>query len=98
MVAMSKQFKLMLFVNIILGLLFVAVNLIFVYFINLRPTVVYWNPLWLTFYNPEALRTIGDLGSQQPNFSFYFFWVLMIVNVYFIYILQKSEETKHTPS
>ena len=95
---MIKQYKLMILVNVLLGFLFIAVNLIYYYFGSIRPTIILWSPFWLTFYNPQAAATIGDLGAQEPNFSFYFFWVLMIVNVYFIYLLQKSKETKQNLS
>ena len=92
---MIKQYKLMIFANILLGLLFLVVNYIYYYFAtNFEGHGVLWSPLWLTYYNFR----IESLGSPEPNFSFYFFWILMIVNVYFIYSLQKSKETKQTPS
>ena len=96
---MIKQYKLMIFVNILLGLLFLVVNYVYYYFANrFDGHGVLWSPLWLTFYNFRAAATIGDFGAQEPNFSFYFFWVLMIVNVYFIYLLQKSKEKNQTSS
>jgi hypothetical protein len=90
---MSRQFKLMILVNALLGFLFIAMNLIYV-FGRGRPSDILWSPLWLTFYDSQALRTIGDLGLQIPNFSFYFFWISIIINVYFLYRLQRSKETK----
>ena len=95
---MIKQYKLMIFVNILLAFLFIAVNLIYNYFDSIRPTVIVWSPFWLTFYNPQAAATIGDVGSPEPNFSFYFFWALLLANVYFIVRLQRSKETKQTHS
>jgi len=92
---MSEQFKLMILVNILLGLLFLVLNYVYYYFANrFEGLGALWSPLWLTFYNFKAAATIGDFGSQEPNFSFYFFWVLMIVNVYFIYRLQRGNQTK----
>jgi hypothetical protein len=87
---MPKQFKLMIFVNLLLGLFFAISNLIYDYFGNMPSHDTLWSPLWLTFYNSIE----KGIGAQEPNFSFYFFWVLMIVNVYFIYKLQRSNQTK----
>jgi len=91
---MNEQSKLMIFVNIILGFIFIGINLIINYFGSIRPTDILWSPLWLTFYNAR----IEDLGAQEPNFIFYFFWVPLIINMYFIYLLQKSKETKQNQS
>jgi len=30
------------------------------------------------------------VGAQEPNFSFHFFWVLLIVNVVFLIRIQRS--------
>jgi hypothetical protein len=92
---MNEQSKLMIFVNVILGLIFIAINLIINYFGSIRPTDILWSPLWLTFYNA---RIEDSLGALEPNFIFYFFWVPIIVNVYFIYLLQKSNKTNPTSS
>jgi|WetSurSiteA1Bulk_404760.scaffolds.fasta_scaffold219338_2 hypothetical protein len=91
---MNKQFKLMIFVNILLGLLFVAFNFMYSNLATGEHRGL-WGSLWITFYN---IHSVGDIGVQYPNFAFYFFWVLMIVNVYFVYRLQRSKETKQTPS
>jgi hypothetical protein len=96
---MIKQYKIMIFVNILLGLLFIASNLIYDYFGNMPSHHAIWSPLWLTFYNYQFAETIGgEIGVLEPNFSFYFFWVLMAVNVYFIVRLQRSKETKQNPT
>jgi hypothetical protein len=92
---MPEHFKLMILVNILLGLLFLVLNYVYYYFANrFEGLGALWSPLWLTFYNFKAAAIVGDVGAQEPNFSFYFFWVLMIVNVYFIYKLQRSNQTK----
>jgi hypothetical protein len=84
----------MIFVNVLLGFFFVVFNLIYDYFGNMPSHHALWSPLWLTFYNYRAAAEIGDIGAQEPNFSFYFFWALLLVNVYFIVRLQRSKETK----
>jgi hypothetical protein len=92
---MVKQYKIMIFVNILLGLLFIASNFIYDYFGNMPSHRALWSPLWLTFYNYQFAASIGgEIGVPEPNFSFYFFWVLMIANIYFIVRFQKSRETK----
>lgn len=93
-VAMPKQFKLMIFVNALLGLLFVAFNFLYSSLATGDHRAL-WSPLSLTFYN---VHSIGDIGLSYPNFAFYFFWILMIINLYFIFKLQQSKETKQTPS
>ncbi len=80
----------MILVDILLVFLFVVSNLIYLYFGSLRPTDILWSPLYLTFYNSQAAATIGDVGAQEPNFSFYFFWALLLVNVYFLIVLGKK--------
>ena len=87
---MLLQFKLMILVDVLLGFLFVVCNLIYLYFGSLRPTDILWSPLFLTFYNSQAAATIGDVGAREPNFSFYFFWVLLLVNVYFLIVLSRK--------
>ena len=94
---MDKQFKLMIFVNILLGLLFVAFNFIYSSLATGDHRAL-WSPLSLTFYNIRAAVTIGDIGAQYPNFAFYFFWISTIINIYFIFRLQKSKETKQNTS
>jgi hypothetical protein len=87
---MLKIAKYAIINNVILGFSFVVSNLIYSYFGNMPSHQTLWNPLWLTFYNvgPAA----DDTGAREPNFSFYFFWVLLIVNLYFI--IKLSSESK----
>jgi hypothetical protein len=87
---MSTQVKQMILVNVLLGILFVVCNLIYAYFGSIKPTDILWSPLWLTFYNSHAAAIIGDLGVPEPNFSFYFFWALLLINVYFLIRLSKK--------
>lgn len=88
---MARDFKLMVLANALLGLLFVVANLIYDYFGNMPSHHALWSPLWLTFSN---YRVVGDVGVPEPNFSFYFFWALLLINVYFIVRLQRSKETR----
>ncbi len=90
---MNKQAKLMITANILLGLLFILFNFIYNYFGNSTGHHTLWSPLWLTFYISQA-ATFGDIGAQHPNFSFYFFWASIIINVYFILRLQKKQGNK----
>jgi len=76
----------MVLVNVLLGFLFIIANLVYDYFGNAPSHHAVWSPLWLTFYNYQV---VGDVGAQEPNFSFYFFWTLLLVNVYFLFRLQK---------
>ncbi len=89
---MSKQFKWMITVNVLLGLAFIVTNLIYDYFGNAPSFQALWSPLWLTFYNYKVASIFGDIGAQHPNFSFYFFWVLLFINVYFLFTLQRSKQ------
>ncbi len=90
----KSKFKTMFFIKVLLGFLFVVFNLIYFYFGNRSPTETVWSPLWLTFYNRQVAAQFGDVGSAQPNFSFYFFWVLLAVYVYFLFRLQRVQVKK----
>ncbi len=86
---MSKQLKLMILVNIILALICVVLNWAY-YLYGYQPGhAVQWTPLWLRFYNYQSLT---DIGVQIPNFTFYLFWVVIAVNLYFIIKLTRSKE------
>jgi hypothetical protein len=91
---MMKQFKIMILVNALMGSLFIVFNIIYDYFANMPTNHALWSPLWLRFYNYVIAAQFGDVGVQEPNFSFYFFWTLLLINVYFIIRLQRSKETK----
>jgi hypothetical protein len=87
---LSGQFKIMLLVNVSLGVAFLATNLLYDYFGNKGVGAVSWSPLTLTFYNDQLAMTMGDVGFPIFNFSFYFFWVVLIVNIIFLFKLDKS--------
>jgi hypothetical protein len=91
---MPKQFKIMILVNALMGSLFIVFNIIYDYFANMPTPQALWSPLWLHFYNAVIAAQTGDVGVQEPNFSFYFFWALLLINVYFIIRLQRSTEAK----
>ena len=88
---MLRPVKFMILVNVLLGISFIVSNLFYAYFASIRPTDILWSPLWLTFYNAQAAATIGDVGHPEPNFGFYFFWALMLVNVYFLIALGRQK-------
>ena len=88
---MQKEIKLMIAANAVLGALFLLCTFIYAYFASIRPTTVVWGPCTLTFYNPEAAATIGDVGSTEPNFSFIIFWALLLINVYFLIKLSRAK-------
>jgi hypothetical protein len=87
----QSKFKTMLFIHVLLGFLFVVFNLTYFYFGSRN---IVWSPLWLTFINLQVGTQSRYVGSAQPNFSFYFFWVLLSVNVYFLFRTQKIEVKK----
>jgi D-alanyl-lipoteichoic acid acyltransferase DltB (MBOAT superfamily) len=89
---MHKIAKYAIIINVILSLLFVVSNFVFDYFANMPSHHALWSPLWLTFYNYQAAATIGDIGVPEPNFSFYFFWASIAINLYSI--LKLSTEAK----
>ena len=93
---MSKQFKLMILANVVLAASFLICNYVYFYFINrFDGHAALWSPLWLTFTNVDEIRTVGHtIGVPEPNFSFYFFWVLMAANVYFLFRQQKISDLK----
>jgi hypothetical protein len=92
---MQKEFKRMLLVNALLSILFLIFNYAFYYFSSrFEGLIALWNPFWLTIINNKVAATFGDFGAQYPNFSFYFFWIVLAVNVYFLYRLQKSAYLK----
>jgi hypothetical protein len=90
----QSKFKTIIFINVLLGFLFVVFNLIYFYFANRVPTNIVWSPLWLTFINLQVGAQTGYVGSAQPNYSFYFFLVLLAVNVYFLLRLQRFQVKK----
>ena len=82
----------MILANALMVLFFVVCNLIYVF----SGKDVYWDPLLLTSFTPGIL----DLDLKLPNFSFYFFWVLLLINIYFIIALGRkasrlSEKQEH---
>ena len=94
---MSRQFKLMISVKHCARCIFSYLQLCLIfYFINrFDGHAALWSPLSLTFVNMKEISDVGStIGVLEPNFSFYFFWVVMVVNIYFLYRLQKSANTK----
>jgi hypothetical protein len=87
---MQQQVKLMILVNVVLGVLFVATNFAYVYFSSIKPTTIVWNTFWLTFYNRNPIDI--DVGAREPNFSFYFFWALLLINICFLIVIGRKKQ------
>jgi len=79
----------MILANAVIALLFALANYVYAYF-GAWPHETIWNPFWLTFYTPNA----DDVGAQQPNFSLYFFFILLLVNVYFLIRLGRNRSVQ----
>jgi hypothetical protein len=78
----------MILVNALLGSFFLVSNYIYYYFANrFEGHGVLWSPLWLTFRN---FQVPNDMGALEPNFSFYFFWALLLINIYFLIVLGRK--------
>jgi|GEM_PF-3621278 hypothetical protein len=83
---MLRQAKLMITVDIVLACLFIIANLIYAYLGNTPPHNTLWTPFWLTFYTPG----VDDVGSKEPNFGFYLFWAVLLINIYFLISLGRT--------
>ncbi len=87
---MSKQLGLMILANIVMGAVCVVLNWAY-YLYGYEPGhAVQWTPLWLRFYNYQLPG--GDIGITIPNFTFYLFWAVVAMNIYFIVDLRRSRE------
>jgi hypothetical protein len=93
---MSKQLKLMLFVNAVLGLLFVYSDYYIWSLLNNTRALSVVNTDWSALL--IQVDTGMDFLTPIINFPFIIFWVLLITNLYFIYRLARNKETKQTPS
>ena len=101
---MSKQFKQMIFVNILLILLFLIANYAMWNIVDIYPILgnTIMNPInvivsmWGEVVDGKIYRADG-MGIM-PNFPFWLFFLSTAVNMYFITKLQRSKETKQTPS
>ena len=86
---MHKIAKYAIVVNVILSLLFVVSNFAFAYFNKPPDKIIMWSPLQLNLYDIQALMA-GGLVVGVPNFSFYFFWASVAINLYFIVKLSRE--------
>jgi hypothetical protein len=94
---MSKQFKLMIMVNALLGLFYVISS----YWIwaEINKWVKWniasnWTPILIYPYRIPNTPQVQMALSPLWNFPFILFLVIIGVNVYFIIRLQRSKETK----
>jgi len=94
---MLKQLKLMIFVNAVFVALFVFFN--WAQYSAIRslgsPVYVTTNFPWYVQYEgaENAVKIFVD-----SNFTLFLFLFAIFVNMYFIYKLEASKETKQTPS
>jgi hypothetical protein len=101
---MHKQLKLMVLANVFLSLLYVYTNYT-IWTALSEPTA------WFYWFHYNALsidyRKVFIINGQMegfngnfdlPNFPFLLFFRAIAVNMYFIYSLQRSKETKQNSS
>jgi hypothetical protein len=84
----------MILVDVLLCWLFAAGNLIIDYVLN-HLTVMLGGPVgnsWNPFYVTRVVTDGPD--NVFPNFPFFIFWITIAVNLYFIFKLQRDNETR----
>ena len=98
---MAKQFKLMIIVNALLGLLYVVSS----YFIWAeRDTWSKWNiaskwtPIIIEPYHIPNTPQVQMPIFPMYNFPFILFCVMFLINLYFIIRFQLRKETEQAPS
>ena len=93
---MLRQLRTVIIVNALLGVLFVYSNYALWDTINGFRSMGWGKTDW------TPLIVNVDTGMLVPlpliNVPFILFWVLLITNLYFTVSLQRSKETKQTPS
>ena len=102
---MSKQFKLIILVNALLMLLFVLSEYSIGNELNSYPNdlrYIRWSPFVIQDVHAGALINGNWVAvgatTLTINFPFWLFFVAIAVNLYFMFRLQRSKETKQTPS
>ena len=101
---MFRQFKIMIFFNCLLGLLYVVSNYVLWNIITGASWTYYgavatWSPLYVTptYYPPIPQRQYW-VGFSMPapllNTPFILFWVMFAMNLFFIIKLGRNKETK----
>ena len=101
---MLKHAKVMIWVNVLLGVLYVLFSL------DLWITVNQWVKLDVAAeWSPLTVKPVFDLMPfpthslplsviERYNVPFILFCVMLAVNLYFLIRLQRSKETKQNPS
>jgi hypothetical protein len=102
---MPKQFKLMIFVNFLLILFFVLAEFGIGNELNSYPNdlrYIRWSPFVIQDVHAGAFINGNWVAvgatTLTINFPFWLFFVAMAVNLYFMFKLQRSKETKQPPS
>jgi hypothetical protein len=105
LIYMHRQFKLMIFVNVILILFFVLAEYGIGNELNSYPNDLHyisWSPFVIQDVHAGALINGNwvPVGSTTftINFPFWLFFVAIAVNLYFMFRLQRGKETKQNPS
>ena len=83
---MHRLVKYALVVNLVLSLLLVISNFVLDNMLS-GGHMVLWGSIWLTVFNAHA---IGDIGVKYPNFPFFLFWILLVVNLFFILMMSRE--------
>jgi len=97
---MQKQFKLMILANVFLSLLYVYTNyLIWASFSESTAWFhsIHFDPFIIDYYKDYFVngQMMGYNGKfNLVNYPFWLFFIAIAVNIYFMYRLQRSKETK----
>jgi hypothetical protein len=91
--------KLMVKINVLLGLLYGVSS--YVLWMSVNQWVDWnvasnWSPLLITPYRIPDLPTVEMPLSSLLNIPFVLFWIMFALNLYFLFRLQRSKETKPT--
>jgi hypothetical protein len=92
---MSKQFKLIILINILLSLIYAVSSYLIWEEVNKWSNwniVSVWTPIFINPYRipdtPQVTMPINPIW----NFPFILFWVIFTTNLYFIIRLQRNKE------
>ncbi len=99
---MAKQLQLIVFVNALLVFLFVLYNWVEYSLINSAASrldsIRAFFPSYIQYSGGGTETQPGMFVDFYPNFTLLIFLLATFVNLYFIIKLQRSKETKQSPS
>ena len=97
---MLRQAKIMILVNVLIFVLFVAFDYGEVLTINewskATPVSIYWSPIEISIF-PQT-NPPGTGSATLFNFPLILFFIAILANAYFIVKFQRSKETKPSAS